>query len=137
VSRLTIDREIDLLAEAGLVSIERLGRTRMISAAVTSPLFAPMRELIEKTLGVEARLRQALAGLPGVEAAAVFGSWASGTAAADSDIDVLVVGDVDYERLVAALHQVGGALGRELNLMALTRDELTERLRDETGVMGL
>src|SRR5438309_10128484 len=56
-SRAAVDRELELLTGAGLVTLGRAGRTRLFSASVDSPLFSPLRELIERTLGVEPRIR--------------------------------------------------------------------------------
>jgi predicted nucleotidyltransferase len=135
-SRAGVDREIRLLADAGLVTIERVGRTRLFSAAVDSPIASPLRELIEKTLGLEPRLRSALRKVPGLDAAAMFGSWASGTASPNSDVDVLVVGDVDHETVIAQLHAVGDSVGREINVVTFTRAELHDRAQDGTGFLA-
>jgi predicted nucleotidyltransferase len=128
VSRATTERELNRLTGAGLVELERVGRTRLWRAGTDSPLFEPLRQLIERTLGVEAQLRQRLAALDGVEAAALFGSWAAGRLRPDSDIDVLVVGDIDFSTLSTRLRPVGELAGRELNLVAFRRDELKARL---------
>jgi predicted nucleotidyltransferase len=128
VSKATTERELNRLAGAGLIELERVGRTRLWKAGTGSPLFEPLRQLIERTLGVEARLRQRLAALDGVEAAALFGSWAASRIRPDSDIDLLVVGDSDFATLATSLRPVGELAGRELNLVAFSRDELKARL---------
>src|SRR5207237_8884941 len=109
----------------------RARRTRLFSASVDSPLFSPLRELIERTLGVEPRIRSALAQVRGLEAAAIFGSWPSAQVSPSSDVDVLVLGDVDHDHVIAQLHDVGQAIGREINAVTFTTDEADERLRTE------
>jgi len=52
-----------------------------------SPLLAEVRGLVEKTIGIEAMIRNALEGLPGVDAAYIFGSHAAGTAKPQSDVE--------------------------------------------------
>jgi predicted nucleotidyltransferase len=135
-SRATVDRELGLLTEAGLVNVEKVGRTRLFSARVDSPLFSPLKELIDKTLGVEPRLRSALDQVPGLEAAAVFGSWSSGQASPSSDIDVLVVGNVQHDHVIGQIHDVGEATGREVNALTFTRAEAVDRLRDRDGFLA-
>src|SRR5262249_21067969 len=60
-----------------------------------SPLAAEVRSVFRRTVGIDQRLRAALEGLPGVEAAAILGSYAAGTDRPGSDIDVLVIGHPD------------------------------------------
>ncbi len=90
----SLHRELHRLEDAGLIEHDRIGRTKRYRVAVSSPVHAPLRELVERTLGVEAQLRARLEALAGVEAAAIFGSWAAGRVTPSSDVDVLVVGDL-------------------------------------------
>src|SRR5687768_17308182 len=71
----SLHRELRRLEDAGIVEHERVGRTKLYRAAPGSPLRAPLRELLERTLGVEPLLREKVAAVPGVRAAAIFGSW--------------------------------------------------------------
>ena len=118
------------------MTVERAGRTRLFSAAVDSPLFPPLRELIDKTLGVERRLRSALTQVPGLAAAAIFGSWSSDRVTPTSDVDLLVIGDVDQDLVISQLHEVGEAVSREINAVTFARAEAVERLRDEDGFLA-
>lgn len=124
----TVDRELGVLAGAGMIAVERVGRTRLFSAEVNSPLYKPLQQLLERTLGAEVLLRRALEATKGVEAAAIFGSWASGTVRVDSDLDLLVLGKVDHNELLEAVQPVGRAIGRELNVISYTREELAAKV---------
>ncbi len=134
-SRATGDRELRRLLDAGMVEVRRVGRTRTFGAATRSPLFTPLRQLIERTLGVEPQLRQRLARVPGVTAAAIFGSWAAQRIDPESDIDVIVIGEADYEELVVAARPVSELARRELNLVAFGIEEARRRLDDASGFL--
>jgi len=61
-------------------------------------------------------LIQALAALAsGIELAFVFGSIARGAETAGSDVDLLIVGSVDFGSVVDALYPAQQHLGREVN----------------------
>jgi predicted nucleotidyltransferase len=75
------------------------------------------------------RLKEVSASLEGVVAAAVFGSYASGTARAESDIDVLVVGDVSRVDAHAAFRGVARELKREINVTTLSLREFRQQSR--------
>ncbi|HEV2952700.1 MAG TPA: nucleotidyltransferase domain-containing protein [Candidatus Dormibacteraeota bacterium] len=140
VSRATTDREVAALVGAGLVKVDTVGRTRVFSASEDSPLHAPLHALLERTFGVEIRLGDGLEAVPGIEAAAIYGSWAGGGVGPSSDIDVLVVGDVDHGRIAEVAMSVSEAVGREINVMTLTGPEMEARIeagdRFLTAVLG-
>ena len=50
-----------------------------------------------------------------VKIAFVFGSVAQGKESADSDVDVMVIGDVGFSEIVQQLHPTQSTLGREIN----------------------
>lgn len=127
-SRPTVHRELRALLHANLIQRTRVGRSSLYRAATTSPLYEPLRDLVDRTLGVEAMLSRELSGLAGVEAAAIFGSWARGDLDAESDIDVLVVGDPDRHELARITQEAGSRAGREVNASTWTRDELSVAL---------
>jgi predicted nucleotidyltransferase len=120
----SIHRELHRLLDAGLLTREPIGRTYLYRAATDSPLYEPLRQLLERTVGVEAELRRALETVPGVEAAFIHGSFAQRTKLRPgSDIDVLVLGDVDPHLLRRRLRRVEQRLGREVDVLAYREDE--------------
>lgn len=126
----SVYRELTRLVEAGLVERDREERGAGFLAVRDSPLYEPLRELLDRTLGVEPQLRRALAEVEGIEDAAIFGSWAERTPHGDSDIDLMVVGDVDRSMLLVQVKRVESHVGREIDVTAYGRDEF-DRRRDE------
>ncbi len=135
-ARATVHRELHRLLDAGMLEREQVGRATVYRAATASPLFEPLRMLLERTVGVEPELSRRLATLDGVEAAAVFGSWASRRAGPDSDVDVLVVGEVDRAALLVAIREVEQRAGREISVRLYRRPELERRLAAGSGFLG-
>lgn len=134
-ARATVDRELRRLLAGGLVTVERVGRTRLFRAPVDSPLFEPLRQLLERSFGAEVQLREGLEGRDDVEAAAIFGSWARGEAGPSSDIDLLVIGTATQERLETDLRPVSKSAGREINFVIFPRNELRRRLDAGSGFL--
>ena len=121
------------MIDAGIVERERIGRQGLYRASVASPLYEPLRQLVERSVGVEPLLRDLLEKVPGIDAAAIFGSWARGKVDAQSDVDLLVIGDFDYSELVSRLHGLEERTGREINLVAMRPGELQESLEQDSG----
>lgn len=94
-----------------------------------------MGELIEATVGVVPRLTEQLRTLAGVEAAVIYGSWASGRISPESDIDLLVVGSVGYADLIEAVAGVEEAVGREIDVRLYGAEDLQGRLEAGSGFL--
>ncbi|MEX2193750.1 MAG: nucleotidyltransferase domain-containing protein [Thermoleophilaceae bacterium] len=133
-TRSSVHRELHRLLDAGILEREGVGRTQVYRAA-DSPLRPPLTELLERTVGAEALLTRRLEELEGVETAALYGSWAAGRLGPGSDIDLLVVGSVEYEPLVAAIRDIERRAGRDINVKLFRPDEYRERLREGSGFL--
>jgi predicted nucleotidyltransferase len=128
----TLQRELNALADAGLVLSERVGNLRRFRANPQSPVFSELVALTRKTLGAEPLLREVLHTLaPDVESAWIYGSYAKQTDTAASDIDVMIVGsNLSLARVIEVLLPVEEQLGREVNPVLYTMAEFSKR-RDE------
>jgi predicted nucleotidyltransferase len=125
----SLQRELNRLAEAGLVRSERVGNLRRFQANAESPVFGELVALTRKTLGVEPLLREALEPLaPKLEAAFIYGSVAKGTDTAKSDIDVMLVGkNLLLSKVLELLVPLEAQLGRKINPTCLTPAEFKRR----------
>ncbi len=117
-----VHRQLGRLAASGLVTVTAVGNQKFYQANPSSPVFAELRGLITKTVGVVEPLRRALAPLADeIRAAFVYGSVAKRSDRADSDIDLLVLSDtVHHDRLFEALAPAERELGRPINPTLLT-----------------
>jgi DNA-binding transcriptional ArsR family regulator len=125
----SLQRELNRLADAGLVHSERVGNLRRFKANPQSPIFSELVVLTRKTLGVEPTLREALLPLaPDLQAAWVYGSVAKQTDTAQSDIDVMLVGEnLLLSGVLALLVPLEAQLGRKINPTCFTPAEFERR----------
>jgi predicted nucleotidyltransferase len=119
VSVSSAQREMARAAEAGVVSSRRLGSTRLVTVT-ESPLTGPMTELLLRSFGPRQVIAEEFAGLGGLEAVYLFGSWAARYEGVRGrppvDIDVLVIGTPDRDDLDEAAQRAGSRLAREVNV---------------------
>ena len=112
----TLRRELAQLADAGVLSREKLGNLVRYKADSACPIYDELRGILKKTAGVADVLREGLASLGDkISVAFVYGSVASGAERRSSDIDVMVVGSASFEEVVGALHSSQEQLRREIN----------------------
>ena len=130
-------RELKQLTDAGIIQRTVKGRQVYYQANVRCPIFAELQGLIVKTTGLADVLREALAPLAGqIVTAFVYGSMASGEAISASDIDLLVVGDIDEMALHRALSQAENRLGRPVNYTFMSQREFHERRSEKGGFLA-
>ena len=123
-------RELARWVKAGLLLRTKRGNQVNYQANSASPVFAELKALTVKTTGVADVLREALDGLSGrITVAFVHGSLAQGTEKADSDVDVVVVGDATFRDVVAALNGAQEKMGREVNPTVYSETEFRKKLR--------
>jgi predicted nucleotidyltransferase len=125
----SLQRELNRLAEAGLVHSERVGNLRRFKANSKSPVYGELVGLTRKTLGIEPMLREALLPLASdLEAAWVYGSVAKQTDTARSDIDVMLVGkNLRLAKILELLVPLEAQLGRKINPTCYTPVEFKRR----------
>ncbi|OFE17424.1 hypothetical protein BA895_16585 [Humibacillus sp. DSM 29435] len=116
----TVTREVNRLAEAGLVRQVRRGNQRLVRAETENVVFGPLAALMAVTFGPVSVLRGLMADVAGVREAWIYGSWAARYAQqpdpVPGDIDVLVVGTADPDVLDEVAAAAGKRLGREVNV---------------------
>ncbi|WOP14326.1 nucleotidyltransferase domain-containing protein [Ottowia sp. SB7-C50] len=124
-----VQRELASLLAAGLVTVRDQGNQKHYQANAASPVFAELRGLVLKTVGLADVLRAAFAPLADqVAAAFVYGSVARQQDTAASDVDVLIVSDaLGYAEVFSALEGAAQTLGRTINPTLYTRAELARR----------
>lgn len=116
IGKRSLQKELARLVEMGLVRREHEGRRVVYARSGYTPEWRAIEKLVA-TYGIPLLLRAGLAGVPGVEAAFIFGSLARGDARPDSDIDLLVYGDdIPDEELGGAFLDLGVVLDRRLDV---------------------
>lgn len=124
----TLKKELDALTAVGLLHLQRVGNQSQFRANTEHPVYPELLALIGKTTGLHDVLAQAFAPLGReVELAFVFGSVASATDTAHSDVDVMVIGEATFGQVVSALFEAQQTLGREINPKVMTRLEWRQK----------
>ncbi len=133
----SVQRELKKLAEAGIIERIEQGRQVYFRAKSNCPIFDELKGLILKTAGLVEVLRSALSPVSDkIDLAFVFGSQARGKAKAASDIDLLIVGNVDELELHRLISQTEGQLNRSINYTFLTAQEFKKRKKEKGGFLS-
>lgn len=128
----TLTRELKRLADVGLLNRSKRGNQLIYSANRDSPIFGELATILRKTSGVTEVVAGALDPLSDrINVAFVYGSVARGTESAGSDIDVLLIGSIDFGTVVDTLYPVQQQLAREINPKVFSIREWRGKLREK------
>lgn len=126
----TLTRELKRLADVGLLNCERRGNQLAYSANPESPIFEELAGILRKTSGLADVVAEALEPLTdSIDVAFIFGSVARGTETQGSDVDLMIIGSVDFGVVVDALHLAQRQLSREINPKVFTGRDWRNRLQ--------
>ncbi len=127
-----VQRELEKLTAAGLLSVTKIGNQKHYQANRQSPIFGELHGIVLKTFGVADVLREALAPLHSrIHVAFIYGSVAKGSDTARSDIDVIVIGEnVPYGDVISCFSQTESQIGRAINPSIYSEGALTRKLSD-------
>jgi len=125
-----VQREVRQLVDAGLVTRRNEATRTLYSANQDSPVFAEIKSVITKTIGMHDVLNSALEELlRKINLAFVYGSVARSGETARSDVDLMVVGKVDFSTVVSKVAKAQKALNREINPTVYSVKEFQSKLR--------
>ena len=128
-----VQRELERLVRAGLVTVRTVGKQKHYQANPNSPIFAELCAIAEKTFGLAEPISAGLLPLaPKIRAAFIYGSIAKRQDTAASDIDLMIVSDtLQYADFYKTIEAVSVRLGRALNPTIYTSKELMKRVKEE------
>ena len=125
-----VQRELKRLASSGLLTVRRIGNQKHYQANPDSPVFEELCSLVRKTVALIEPIRAALKPLADrMDLAFLYGSVATGTDTATSDIDILIVADgVTLEDIYSSVASVETDLGRKISPTLYTPKEFADRM---------
>jgi len=125
-----LQRELHRLESVGLLEVEPEANIKYYAVDKSCPIYPELKSIVLKTTGLGDALREGLAELGTIEQAFIYGSVAAGEEDSLSDVDLMLVGEVDLLELSEIIARLEGQLGREINYLALTSAELSQRIAD-------
>jgi predicted nucleotidyltransferase len=126
----SLQREVARLADAGVLETRQEANRTYYRPNADCPLLPELTGLIVKTVGVADVVRAALSSHAGqIQWAFIYGSMATGEEASESDVDLLVIGDVKLAEMARSLKTAEKKLGRPVNPSIYPAPEFVAKLR--------
>ena len=129
----SIRRELLRFQKDNLFTTQKVGNLLYYRLNTTHPLFKELKSIISKTVGVEGSLRKALSSVKKIKTAFIYGSFASKKQKADSDIDLMIIGNPDVSTLNENISRLEKKLEREITITTYTQNEYKNKRKIKSG----
>jgi predicted nucleotidyltransferase len=127
----SLQRELQSLVSSGILRQRRDGKRTYFQAEKELPIFAELRTIFLKTLGVADALKKTLAKFGDrIRCAFIYGSVARHEEHALSDVDLIVIGSVGLSDLSPALRILEKRFRREFNVRCYSPEEFRKKVEE-------
>lgn len=123
----SVRRELAKLEDAGILKSRREGNLKYYSVNMENPIYDELKSIFLKTEGLGDEIRKKLNKAGGIEKAFIYGSFASGEEKLTSDIDLMIIGKVDQDKLSEIMRRLEDKLSREINYSVFSSKEFESR----------
>ena len=125
-----VSMELRNLEGIGLMSSRNEGNLKYFSINKEFIIYEELKSIFMKTRGAVGILREAVSMKRDIDYAFIYGSFATGEERAGSDIDLMVIGRISLEEVLALLRGPEETLSREINVSLYDLQEIRKRVKD-------
>lgn len=122
-----VRRELQRMERLGMVKKENRGNRIYYWFNKDYPLYQDLISLVSKTVGLGGEIVKRKGKLGNVKFALLSGKMARGLKTREDEVDLLVVGEIDMQKLSSIVKETEKETGREVNYSVMTREEFNFR----------
>jgi predicted nucleotidyltransferase/predicted RecB family endonuclease len=123
----TVAKEMPLIYNMGLVQRRIQGNLVFYKINNKSIIFSELKRIFLKFEMLDEVISKELP-KEDIRYALIYGSFAKGTESQSSDIDLLIIGDVNDNTILRSISKTEGKLGREVNYILWTEEEFLDKV---------
>ena len=126
-----IQRELPKLEKMGLVKFEIGNGRKNYFLDKTCPIKEELKSIILKTIALGERIKELIKKTKNIKYAFIYGSVAKGEEDIKSDIDLMVIGNIDEIKLQEKIQQIESKISRTINYTLMNIEEFKKRLNEK------
>ncbi|MBI5152117.1 nucleotidyltransferase domain-containing protein [Candidatus Peregrinibacteria bacterium] len=126
-----LDKVLKKFEREGLFASEFRGKQKYYFLNQKFPFYKEYKNIVEKSFGIQKFLIFCLEKFNGVKLAYLCGSYAKNAMEPHSDIDLLVIGEVDVLKFSREIAKFEKEYGREINYTVMSEKEFEKKKRDD------
>lgn len=124
----TVWKELVRLERSGILIGEQGSHSKDYQINKDCPIAPELLSIVLKTEGAGVVIKNKLQEMGMVNEAFIYGSYASGEADAGSDLDLMIIGEVNLDQLAPVISGLEKELNRPINYIIYSEEEWNEKL---------
>lgn len=129
----TVAKETPLLLSLGLIERRQQGNLVLYRINKDGVIYDELKRIFMKYEFLDQVIQQELPG--GIDYALIYGSYAKGKEEARSDLDLLVIGKVDQDKMLQSISEAERKIGREINYNLWSTKEFQEKAKNKIPLL--
>ena len=126
-----LSKEFSRLEKEGIFTANKRGNQKYFSLNKNYPLYKELKSIIFKTIGVKGIITEMLKKLDNVKLSFIYGSYARAKEISLSDVDIMVIGNPDEDKLIKDLDKLEEQLKREINYKLYSLKEFRKEVEEK------
>jgi predicted nucleotidyltransferase len=125
-----VSRELKRLEKAGIFLSEKNANARYYSVNKNHPIYSELKSIVLKTEGIGDVLKKMMDMTHGIKLAFIYGSVAEGRETGISDIDIMIIGNLDSVKVHSKIREIENKIKRVVNYSLITEKEYVSKKTD-------
>jgi predicted nucleotidyltransferase len=127
VTPIYVQKELKNLESLGLLESRKKGNMILYKLRTKSPISEDLKRIFLKTESIGQAILKDLDERK-IKFAFIFGSFAKGVETQTSDVDMLIIGNVNEDDILRSISKTEKRIGREINFILWTEKEFLEKV---------
>ena len=124
-------RTINNMVSEGILISEYKANARFFQVNKKFPIYKELKSIVFKTVGIQGSIREVLEKAGNVAFSFIYGSYAKGKETYVSDIDLIVIGNVNEDSLIKELDTLEDKFQREINYKLFTLKKFKKEIEEK------
>lgn len=125
-----IQQELVRLEKINLLSSSIEGNQKKYILKKEFPLYDELRNIFIKTVGLKDIIKNELKTKKEIELVFIYGSFASGDETPQSDVDLMIIGDISNIKINKAIKKIEKKINRIINYSIYSKEEIEDRMKN-------
>jgi predicted nucleotidyltransferase len=130
-------RELEKLVKSNILSSKKKNNLKLYFVDKKNTFYNDLKNIINKTIGLEGKIKTGVKRVKGVEFAFIFGSYVKGNFSNDSDIDLFLIGDISEDEVFEKFRAVEKEIGREINYHIYSKSEFKKKFKSDSFLQNI
>lgn len=128
-----IRKELMKLDKSGMFISEKVGNLVYYCLNKSYPLFAELKSIVFKTIGIKGSIQAVLSKIDGIQAAFIYGSFANESERSHSDIDLFIIGKIEEDKLLQEITGLEKKINREINYSLYSESDWRKKKKEKNS----